>query len=208
MVADAADSIERDCASSITETDESDDSYSEFESDDTSSTCPTSPNSIDQENTMPQMALSIHPVLDRRCDEICLFHINVPEFPCQCCASRDEWQDSSNVPANAARAVSSTDATTSTSNAKRGTQGNDPPPPDDESDNDGESDDDRDRGKRRKLNGAARKSGRKLACPYFRHDPQAFSDDKSCSGPGWPSIHRLKYVMARLLMLSELVNGR
>jgi len=201
MVADAADSIERDCASSIAQTDESD-SYSEFESNGTSSTCPTSPDSIDQENTMPQMASSSIQSLIDDVMRSAYFTSMFQNFLASVGYHATNGEDSSNVPANAARTVSSTGATTSTTNDKRGTQGNDPPPPDDESDNDDESDDDRDRGKRRKLIGAARKPGRKLACPYFRRDPQAFSDDKSCSGPGWPNIHRLKYVMARLLMLS------
>ncbi|KAF2102943.1 hypothetical protein NA57DRAFT_71927 [Rhizodiscina lignyota] len=35
-------------------------------------------------------------------------------------------------------------------------------------------------------------SPRKLACPYFKHDPCRYGNASACSGPGWPSIHRLK----------------
>ncbi|TLD22921.1 hypothetical protein PspLS_07462, partial [Pyricularia sp. CBS 133598] len=41
--------------------------------------------------------------------------------------------------------------------------------------------------------------GKRLACPYYKHDPQMYSlcsytQDccDSCWGPGWPSVHRLK----------------
>ena len=103
---------------------------------------------------------------------------------------------SNNVSTNAARAVSSTDAATHITSAKRGTHANDAPPPDDgDDDSDDDSDDERDRVKRRRLSGPARKSGRKLACPYFRRDPEAFGNGKLCSRSGWPSIHRLKYVI-------------
>ncbi|KAI1857967.1 hypothetical protein JX265_010997 [Neoarthrinium moseri] len=31
-----------------------------------------------------------------------------------------------------------------------------------------------------------------FACPYFQHDPRRHCTHRSCVGPGWPSIHRLK----------------
>jgi hypothetical protein len=33
-----------------------------------------------------------------------------------------------------------------------------------------------------------------LACPYFQHNPQKYSSQRSCPGPGWPTVHRVKYV--------------
>jgi hypothetical protein len=33
---------------------------------------------------------------------------------------------------------------------------------------------------------------RMLACPFFQHDPGSHNSHRSCTGPGWPSIHRLK----------------
>lgn len=34
--------------------------------------------------------------------------------------------------------------------------------------------------------------GPHFACPYFKHDPTRYGCQRSCSGPGWSSIHRLK----------------
>ncbi|PSN65855.1 hypothetical protein BS50DRAFT_621649 [Corynespora cassiicola Philippines] len=33
---------------------------------------------------------------------------------------------------------------------------------------------------------------RKLACPYFKYNRRKYRDRRSCPGPGWDSIHRLK----------------
>ncbi|KAI0133433.1 hypothetical protein F4776DRAFT_664190 [Hypoxylon sp. NC0597] len=35
-------------------------------------------------------------------------------------------------------------------------------------------------------------SERKFACPFYKHDPRAHNKHRSCAGPGWPSLHRLK----------------
>ena len=35
-------------------------------------------------------------------------------------------------------------------------------------------------------------SKRRLACPYFKHDPRRYLGLRSCPGPGWDTIHRLK----------------
>ncbi|KAL7623804.1 hypothetical protein AAE478_005357 [Parahypoxylon ruwenzoriense] len=32
----------------------------------------------------------------------------------------------------------------------------------------------------------------KFACPFYKHDPKAHRKHRSCAGPGWPSLHRLK----------------
>lgn len=31
-----------------------------------------------------------------------------------------------------------------------------------------------------------------FACPFFQHDPTMKYCSRACTGPGWPSIHRLK----------------
>jgi len=36
--------------------------------------------------------------------------------------------------------------------------------------------------------------GLKLACPYFKRNPMGPRVGQSCGGPGWHTIHRLKYV--------------
>jgi len=33
---------------------------------------------------------------------------------------------------------------------------------------------------------------RKLACPYFKHDPTSHASRGACCGPGWPDVHRVK----------------
>lgn len=35
---------------------------------------------------------------------------------------------------------------------------------------------------------------RRLACPFFKHDPHKHGDQQTCCGPGWMEFHRVKYV--------------
>lgn len=35
-------------------------------------------------------------------------------------------------------------------------------------------------------------TGRKFACPFYKHDPRTHRKERTCCGPGWDSIHRLK----------------
>lgn len=44
--------------------------------------------------------------------------------------------------------------------------------------------------------GSDRASQRKLACPYYRRSPTKHGNP-SCTGPGWSSIHRVKYVIVQ-----------
>jgi hypothetical protein len=45
-------------------------------------------------------------------------------------------------------------------------------------------------------------SGRKYACPFSKHDPGKYKNVKTCCGPGWDDVHRVKQVA--LLCLSVL----
>lgn len=36
-------------------------------------------------------------------------------------------------------------------------------------------------------------TSRKLACPYFKYNPSKYQTERTCSGPGWSSVARLKY---------------
>jgi hypothetical protein len=36
---------------------------------------------------------------------------------------------------------------------------------------------------------------RKLACPFFKHDPELYNDRRTCTGPGWITVHRVKFVI-------------
>jgi ankyrin repeat protein len=33
---------------------------------------------------------------------------------------------------------------------------------------------------------------KRLACPFFQHDPRKGCKGRSCAGPGWPAVHRIK----------------
>lgn len=33
---------------------------------------------------------------------------------------------------------------------------------------------------------------KRFACPYYKHDPRTHRRERTCCGPGWDSIHRLK----------------
>jgi hypothetical protein len=57
------------------------------------------------------------------------------------------------------------------------------------SDDDNDDDDEK---RPRKSNTHKEKSSR-YACPFYKRNPHRFSSERSCSGPGWPNIQRLKY---------------
>lgn len=35
----------------------------------------------------------------------------------------------------------------------------------------------------------------RFACPYFRYNPAKYKIWRGCPGPGWPAVHRVKYVL-------------
>jgi hypothetical protein len=41
--------------------------------------------------------------------------------------------------------------------------------------------------------------GEKFACPYFKRRPYDYRNQRACTGPGFCSVHRLKYVITSLL---------
>lgn len=70
---------------------------------------------------------------------------------------------------------------------------------DDEGEDDGDEGDDnrsrKDRNKKAKMiNDDTRL---RFACPYYKHDPQRFKDHRTCLGPGWPDVHRVKEHLRR-----------
>ncbi|PSR88576.1 hypothetical protein BD289DRAFT_232132 [Coniella lustricola] len=36
-------------------------------------------------------------------------------------------------------------------------------------------------------------SNKRLACPFFKHNPQRYQEERSCVGPGWKTVHRLNF---------------
>jgi hypothetical protein len=43
---------------------------------------------------------------------------------------------------------------------------------------------------------------RRLACPYYKKNRGRFQPSRACAGPGWLTVHRLKYVLLNILHLS------
>jgi hypothetical protein len=76
-----------------------------------------------------------------------------------------------------------------------------------DSSSDDNSDDRKNPGKSNKSDGSPKKPLRKLACPYFRYDPNAFVQE-NCAGPGWPNVHRLKYVITSSTLILVLTENR
>lgn len=62
-----------------------------------------------------------------------------------------------------------------------------------ESDASGDSDDDEDdKGSGSKRIKMDENLGKRLACPFFKRNPQRYQEERSCVGPGWRTVHRLK----------------
>ncbi|KAK0614408.1 hypothetical protein B0T14DRAFT_570344 [Immersiella caudata] len=61
----------------------------------------------------------------------------------------------------------------------------DPDPSDSEDERSGEP-------KRTKLTPGSDSQRRRLACPYNRRDPHKHNKHRSCNGPGWSTVHRVK----------------
>ncbi|KAL2128500.1 hypothetical protein VTI74DRAFT_9100 [Chaetomium olivicolor] len=47
-------------------------------------------------------------------------------------------------------------------------------------------------------------SGRKFACPFCKHDPVKYRSVKTCCGPGWDDVHRVKEHVYRRHSLKNL----
>jgi hypothetical protein len=74
------------------------------------------------------------------------------------------------------------------STRKRGLDGSDSPAG-------GGNDDDGEPGKRRKIREPSDHSlskNHKFACPFFKRHPEKYKSYRSCPGPGWDTVHRLK----------------
>ncbi|KAF2280372.1 uncharacterized protein EI97DRAFT_455271 [Westerdykella ornata] len=73
------------------------------------------------------------------------------------------------------------------SNGKRRARGDDSLQPD-EADDDGPT-------KRRRVSIATTEdseTGPRFACPFYKHDPDRYRNRRTCPGPGWPTVHRMK----------------
>ncbi|KAK1574079.1 uncharacterized protein LY79DRAFT_673210 [Colletotrichum navitas] len=63
-----------------------------------------------------------------------------------------------------------------------------------EEEEEGNSDGDGNRPPRAKLSKIHedRGNGAKLACPFFKHNPRKYKNQRPCCGPGWDHVHRIK----------------
>jgi hypothetical protein len=59
-------------------------------------------------------------------------------------------------------------------------------------DNDGEDDTDTN-SRREKGREIGMTESSKFACPYFKYDTHKYKNWKTCPGPGWNDVHRVKY---------------
>ncbi|KAF2036397.1 hypothetical protein EK21DRAFT_84083 [Setomelanomma holmii] len=57
------------------------------------------------------------------------------------------------------------------------------------------------------FSGSGSQDRKRLACPYFKHAPLQTYSSRACYGPGWPSIHRMKYLpfQSRSTHLSDYI---
>ena len=46
--------------------------------------------------------------------------------------------------------------------------------------------------KRAKRDPGEPSGGKRWACPFARHDPERYAGVKTCCGPGWTDVHRVK----------------
>ncbi len=44
----------------------------------------------------------------------------------------------------------------------------------------------------KKKKGNPKEEARRFACPFARHDPGRYKNVKTCCGPGWADVHRVK----------------
>ena len=68
----------------------------------------------------------------------------------------------------------------------------------DERDQSADENEDGDRRRRGNISKRARRitdDKPKLACPFFKNDPIKYKSHRTCCGPGWDTVHRVKYTL-------------
>ena len=86
-------------------------------------------------------------------------------------------------------------ARTATSGSKRGGPSRQGHEADDDEEGDGAGEGPP--GKRVRQDDSNTGSKKLLACPFFKHNPAKYANARSCVGPGWPSAHRVKFVLSQ-----------
>ncbi|KAK2001679.1 hypothetical protein LX36DRAFT_327773 [Colletotrichum falcatum] len=82
----------------------------------------------------------------------------------------------------------------STRPSKKRSNKHDRAPDESKEDEEGNSDGDGNRLPRAKLSKIHEDGGNgaKLACPFFKHNPRKYKNQRPCCGPGWDHVHRIK----------------
>ena len=172
-----------------TDSEDSDiDMLSESETDYDCSTCAGSPS--DTENHWIERIISpmTRHIVDRIMNGLhFIFDTKSGIITCTSDGSTSSASPSSNF--NSGQGSSASGASNAGSKRSQGDGGDgDSLSPGDNSDNN--------RGKRPKRNPTSPNSedghSLKYACPYFKRKPQRYKQRRSCAGPGWPDIHRVK----------------
>lgn len=89
---------------------------------------------------------------------------------------------------NATTSQQSSRKASSQSNGKRKSRSDDTTPP---------NDDDQDSGSNKRRRGShatieSSEMATRFACPFYKHEPHRFRSRRTCPGPGWPTVHRMK----------------
>ncbi|RFN51722.1 hypothetical protein FIE12Z_4034 [Fusarium flagelliforme] len=65
------------------------------------------------------------------------------------------------------------------------------------------SDDDTDDGSRGTKRSKKASTSQRFACPFYKHNPAQYENSRSCVGPGWKTVHRVKEHIFRSHKLPE-----
>ena len=193
-----ASSIEnQDGFSKISETEDSyNEPFSDNETDYEYSSCTDTPSSVESEDWF---ALNLSPITRHVVDRV----MNGLHFTFDLKSGIIMCTSGEAAPRSASTNNSTLDHSVSVSSAskdseKRSISDDNSQPPED--------DDGNERNKRPRPNRAdPGKKGdprRKLACHYFKRNPEKHSQRSACTGPGWDKVHRVKLVLAYRIGLS------
>ena len=165
------------------------------------STCPTTPEAFDiPTQLLPAVWEQISSAIDRIMQSGHFLAI-FGSFVSQNLVRGGNSQPSGAASTSSYQSTSTSSAEKQKKPAKRSkSNGSGGPDDDDDGDDDGGRDDDRGPPKRPRFD----EHIRRLACPYFAYNYEAFKDKQSCSGDGFESAHRVKFVYCLETKLSPL----
>lgn len=78
---------------------------------------------------------------------------------------------------------------------------------DDEIEGDDDSEEEGRKGKGKKKPRTSAHQNRKLACPFFKCDPELYGNKTTCRGHSWDTVHRVKYTLPKPEQLASVANS-